>query len=171
MSPMGVYDLNIELIPSNVVMANSGCFLPKVVSIKPAHSAIPASAQKRRGKKKKLTVTVGTVRQHKLPNAAEEHKKNSRKESNISMKKDHHRPTLGVKSGSNRWTPYVDARNSHEPPVMPYDSPPSLATVAANTAASPAAKLPNEQGFRSTGSESYASKTIGGSSSRGYSDR
>lgn len=42
-------------------------------------------------------------------------RKNSRKESNISMKKYHHRPTLGVKSGSRSRTPYVAARNSQEP--------------------------------------------------------
>ena len=31
------------------------------------------------------------------------------------MKKYHHSPTFGVKSGSSRWTPYVDARYSDEP--------------------------------------------------------
>lgn len=42
-------------------------------------------------------------------------RKNSRKESNISMKKYHQRPTLGVRSGSKRRTPYVAAKKSHEP--------------------------------------------------------
>lgn len=31
------------------------------------------------------------------------------------MKKYHQRPTLGVRSGSSRRTPYVDPRKSHEP--------------------------------------------------------
>lgn len=42
-------------------------------------------------------------------------RKNSRKESNISMKKYHHSPTLGVRSGKRRRTPYVAAKKSHEP--------------------------------------------------------
>jgi hypothetical protein len=42
-------------------------------------------------------------------------KKNSRNESNISMKKYHHRPTFGVRSGSRSRTPYVAARKSHDP--------------------------------------------------------
>jgi hypothetical protein len=42
-------------------------------------------------------------------------RKNSRKESNISMKKYHQRPTLGVRSGSKRRTPYVAAKKSQEP--------------------------------------------------------
>ena len=45
-------------------------------------------------------------------------RKNSRNESNISMKKYHQSPTFGVKSGSSIWTPYVDERNSHEYPVI-----------------------------------------------------
>ena len=31
------------------------------------------------------------------------------------MKKYHHRPTLGVKSGNSRWTPYVDDMNFQDP--------------------------------------------------------
>lgn len=31
------------------------------------------------------------------------------------MKKYHHRPTLGVRSGKSRWTPYVEEMNSQEP--------------------------------------------------------
>lgn len=42
-------------------------------------------------------------------------RKNSRNESNISMKKYHQRPTFGVRSGSKRRTPYVACRKSHEP--------------------------------------------------------
>ena len=42
-------------------------------------------------------------------------RKKSRKASNISMKKYHHKPTLGVRSGSRRRTPYVAAKKSHEP--------------------------------------------------------
>jgi hypothetical protein len=44
-------------------------------------------------------------------------KKNSRNESNISMKKYHQRPTLGVRSGSRSRTPYVAAIKSHEPVI------------------------------------------------------
>jgi hypothetical protein len=42
-------------------------------------------------------------------------RKNSRKESNISMKKYHQSPTFGVRSGRRRRTPYVAERKSHEP--------------------------------------------------------
>lgn len=42
-------------------------------------------------------------------------KKNSRNESNISIKKYHQSPTFGVKSGRRRCTPYVDDRYSDEP--------------------------------------------------------
>src|SRR5690242_550045 len=42
-------------------------------------------------------------------------RKNSRKESNISMKKYHHNPTLGVRSGKRRRTPYVAAKKSQDP--------------------------------------------------------
>jgi hypothetical protein len=45
-------------------------------------------------------------------------KKNSLNESNISMKKYHQSPTLGVRSGSNSGVPYVDDRNCHEPVMM-----------------------------------------------------
>lgn len=48
-------------------------------------------------------------------------RKNSLKESNISMKKYHQSPTFGVRSGNRRCTPYVDAMNSHDPPVIRYD--------------------------------------------------
>jgi len=37
------------------------------------------------------------------------------------MKKYHQSPTFGVKSGKSRWTPYVEDRNSHEPPVKMLD--------------------------------------------------
>jgi len=36
-------------------------------------------------------------------------KKNGRKWSNISVKKYHQRPTLGVRSGSENWEPHVEA--------------------------------------------------------------
>jgi hypothetical protein len=42
-------------------------------------------------------------------------RKNSRKESNISMKKYHQRPTVGVRSERSNRTPYVAVRNSQEP--------------------------------------------------------
>jgi hypothetical protein len=42
-------------------------------------------------------------------------KKNSRNESNISMKKYHHNPTFGVRSGSSSGVPYVLAMNCHDP--------------------------------------------------------
>jgi hypothetical protein len=48
-------------------------------------------------------------------------RKNSRNESNISIKKYHQRPTLGVRSGSRSRTPYVAARKSHDP-VMKADA-------------------------------------------------
>lgn len=37
------------------------------------------------------------------------------------MKKYHQSPTFGVKSGRSRWTPYVDARYSDEPPVKTFE--------------------------------------------------
>jgi hypothetical protein len=48
-------------------------------------------------------------------------RKNSRNESNISMKKYHQSPTFGVRSGRRSRTPYVAARKSHEP-VMKADA-------------------------------------------------
>ena len=42
-------------------------------------------------------------------------RKKARKESNISIKKYHQRPTLGVRSDRRRRTPYVAVRKSHEP--------------------------------------------------------
>jgi hypothetical protein len=41
-------------------------------------------------------------------------RKNSRNESNISMKKYHQSPTFGVRSGRRRRTPYVADKKSHE---------------------------------------------------------
>jgi hypothetical protein len=57
------------------------------------------------------------------------------------MKKYHHSPTLGVRSGSNRCTPYVEYRNSHEFEVMKYDSPSNPAIAARNIPVCVAAKL------------------------------
>src|SRR3569833_55733 len=57
-------------------------------------------------------------------------RKKDRNESNISVKKYHHSPMLGVRSDSVNCTPYVDGRNSHEP-VTRYDSPTSDASVPA----------------------------------------
>lgn len=37
------------------------------------------------------------------------------------MKKYHHSPTFGVKSGRSRWTPYVDAKYSDDPPVRIFE--------------------------------------------------
>lgn len=42
-------------------------------------------------------------------------KKKERNESNISMKKYHHNPTLGVRSVRVSWIPYVEERYSHDP--------------------------------------------------------
>lgn len=42
-------------------------------------------------------------------------RKKSRNESNISVKKYHHSPTLGVRSGRNSRTPYVASKKCHEP--------------------------------------------------------
>src|ERR1700761_2122391 len=47
-------------------------------------------------------------------------RKKDRNESNISMKKYHHSPTLGVRSDSVSWMPYVEGRNSQDP-MMRYD--------------------------------------------------
>lgn len=41
-------------------------------------------------------------------------------ESNISMKKYHHSPTFGVKSGKRSCTPYVEGMNSQDPEIW-YD--------------------------------------------------
>ena len=37
------------------------------------------------------------------------------------MKKYHQSPTFGVRSGNKSWTPYVEATNSHDLPVIRYD--------------------------------------------------
>jgi hypothetical protein len=42
-------------------------------------------------------------------------RKKSRNESNISVKKYHHSPTLGVRSGRSSRTPYVASKKPHEP--------------------------------------------------------
>jgi len=57
-------------------------------------------------------------------------RKNCRKESNISMKKYHQSPTLGVRSDNVSWTPYVDTKKAHES-VTRYEAPniPSNAIV------------------------------------------
>jgi hypothetical protein len=57
-------------------------------------------------------------------------RKNSRNESNISMKKYHQRPTFGVKSEKRSRTPYVAPRKSHEP-VMNADPESNAPTAAA----------------------------------------
>ena len=49
-------------------------------------------------------------------------RKNSRNESNISMKKYHHKPMLGVRSVSSSCTPYVEYKNSQEYPIKEYES-------------------------------------------------
>jgi hypothetical protein len=41
------------------------------------------------------------------------------------MKKYHQRPTLGVRSGTRRWKPYVADMNSQKFPVIRYDKPSS----------------------------------------------
>lgn len=61
------------------------------------------------------------------------------------MKKYHHNPTFGVRSGSKRWTPYVEARNSHELPVMRYDSPRRVATAAKKMVVCVVANLESEK--------------------------
>ena len=48
------------------------------------------------------------------------------------MKKYHQSPTLGVKSGKRRCTPYVDERNSHDPPVKRYEIYKNHAMLAKN---------------------------------------
>ena len=101
------YGLKTAKIPSMVVMMNNGCFRRRMQR-PPTYP--PRCSQK-------------------IP------RKNSLKESNISMKKYHHRPILGVKSGSSNCTPYVDARNSHEPPIRRLDMYSSQPT--------PAVKIPN----------------------------
>lgn len=45
-------------------------------------------------------------------------RKNGRNESKISMKKYHHKPILGVRSGTRSWKPYVAGMKSHEPVMM-----------------------------------------------------
>lgn len=57
-------------------------------------------------------------------------KKKDLKLSNISMKKYHQSPTLGVKSVSVSWVPYVDVTNSHDP-VKRYEMPRSVESEAA----------------------------------------
>lgn len=86
------------------------------------------------------------------------------------MKKYHQSPTFGVRSGNNRCTPYVDARNSHDPPVMRYDSPSSPATAPVNTPVIFVAyALSDEDPV--VFAESNESRIIGGRSRIGYRDR
>ena len=48
------------------------------------------------------------------------------------MKKYHQSPTLGVRSGKRRWTPYVEERNSHDPPIKIYEIYKNHAMLAKN---------------------------------------
>ena len=79
--------MKIAKIPVSVAATNKGCFRRRRVS--------PGVYE--------ATCSQNTPR------------KKSRNESNISMKKYHHSPTLGVRSGSSSRTPYVASRKSHEP--------------------------------------------------------
>ena len=92
-SEMLGYGLNIAKMPNNVVITNSGCVRRRMQR---APTYPPKCNQ-------------NTPR------------KNSLNESNISMKKYHQSPTFGVKSGRSKWTPYVDARYSDEPPVRVFE--------------------------------------------------
>ena len=83
------YGLKIANIPNSAVIMNNGCL--RTLTLKPP--TYPARCSQ------------------KTP------RKNSRNESNISIKKYHQSPTLGVRSGKSRCTPYVDDKNSHDPAV------------------------------------------------------
>lgn len=84
------YGLKIANIPSNMVSTKRGCRRTRIVK--------PPTYDERWSQK--------TPR------------KNALKESNISIKKYHHKPTFGVRSGSNSCTPYVDDINSQEPVII-----------------------------------------------------
>lgn len=86
------------------------------------------------------------------------------------MKKYHHNPTLGVKSESSKWTPYVDRKNSQEFEVIKYDNPSNPDMHTRNSPAYFAAYL-EKDGVFDLFFASYASMITGGSSRTGYSER
>lgn len=64
------------------------------------------------------------------------------------MKKYHHRPTFGVKSGTNKWKPYVADTNSQKFPVMRYDRLSSAAMLQRNLIACRTMKTTTFGGWR-----------------------
>lgn len=98
-------------------------------------------------------------------------RKNPRNGSKISIKKYHHSPTLGVKSDSVSWTPYVRAKNSHELPAIKYDMPYSAARVTDVMATQRAANGAAEATARLGDWRSYERRISGGRRRIGYMDR
>lgn len=136
--------MKIAQSPSNVVTTNSGCLRTR----KHNPPTYPARCNQ------------------KTP------RKNSLNESNISMKKYHHKPTFGVKSGSRRCTPYVDDRNSQDPPVVRYDMYSSTDIPPAKKAECKAANDAALGGETlSVNRRSKQSKINGGRRRTGYSER
>lgn len=98
-------------------------------------------------------------------------RKKARKESNISMKKYHHSPTVGVRSDKVSWMPYVRAKKSHELPVSANDM---ASRREMQTAAMRIALMENwmaESTRRFSDWRSYARRTRGGRRRSGYMER
>ncbi len=72
--------------------------------------------------------------------------KNSRNESNISIKKYHQSPTFGVKSGRRSCTPYVEEMNSQDPPFKALEMYSSQAIPAEKTEMYVASKVDADGG-------------------------
>lgn len=98
-------------------------------------------------------------------------RKKARNESNISMKKYHHRPTLGVRSDSVSWMPYVRERKSHELPVRAKDMPRRRLRQIVVMAMHFAAKVATLAVRRFSGCRSKERRMSGGRSRIGYMDR
>ena len=88
------------------------------------------------------------------------------------MKKYHQSPTFGVKSGRSRWTPYVDARYSDEPPVRTFERYKNHAMLAEKTETYVAIEKDAVGGvLESLAFRSSQRRIRGGSKRAGYSER
>jgi len=88
------------------------------------------------------------------------------------MKKYHHSPTLGVRSGSRRWTPYAEDKNFQDPPARALDIYNSHPILAENIDIYLAEKAAGEGApFADFARWSKHSRSNGGRRRAGYSAR
>lgn len=91
--------------------------------------------------------------------------------SKISMKKYHQSPTLGARSDSVSWMPYVRSKNSHELPANKKDIPNRAPITTADTATQVKENVAMDSIRRLGFWRSYASRMREGRIRIGYIDR